>query len=112
MDLVSPGTTPSGATAVGSLGLMLEDSETPVIWRDAYKHDYMHHLLGSFDWGVLDYLIVDMPPGTGNELITLAIDEAELAGDGFEIERTIGVDGDCGDAGGRGFDDGVAVGGS
>jgi len=42
-----------------------------VVWRDAYKHDYIHHMLGSFDWGVLDFLIVDMPPGTGNELITL-----------------------------------------
>jgi Mrp family chromosome partitioning ATPase len=41
------------------------------VWRDAYKHDYIHHMLGSFDWGVLDFLIVDMPPGTGNELITL-----------------------------------------
>lgn len=56
---------------VGSLAFMLEDDTTPVVWRDAYKHDFIHHLIGSFDWGSLDYLIVDMPPGTGNELITL-----------------------------------------
>jgi ATP-binding protein involved in chromosome partitioning len=57
---------------VGSLAFMLQDADTPVVWRDAYKHDFVHHLMGSFDWGPLDFLIVDMPPGTGNELITLA----------------------------------------
>lgn len=56
---------------VGSLAFMLEDDTTPIVWRDAYKHDFIHHLIGSFQWGALDYLIVDMPPGTGNELITL-----------------------------------------
>ncbi len=57
---------------VGSLAFLLESDDTPVVWRDSYKHDFMHHLIGSFDWGSLDYLIVDMPPGTGNELITLS----------------------------------------
>lgn len=56
---------------VGSLAFLLKDDSTPVVWRDAYKHDFIHHLIGSFDWGPLDYLVVDMPPGTGNELITL-----------------------------------------
>jgi ATP-binding protein involved in chromosome partitioning len=60
-----------GSLRVGSLAFFLEEFDTPVVWRDAYKHDYVHHMLGSFDWGVLDFLIVDMPPGTGNELITL-----------------------------------------
>ena len=60
-----------GSLRVGSLAFFLEEADTPVVWRDAYKHDYIHHMLGSFDWGVLDFLIVDMPPGTGNELITL-----------------------------------------
>lgn len=60
-----------GSLRIGSLGFFLEEVDTPVVWRDAYKHDYIHHMLGSFDWGVLDFLIVDMPPGTGNELITL-----------------------------------------
>lgn len=57
---------------VGSLAFMMERDDTPIVWRDAYKHDFMHHLIGSFDWGPLDYLVIDMPPGTGNELITLA----------------------------------------
>ncbi len=60
-----------GSLIIGSLAYFLAATDTPVVWRDAYKHDYIHHLLGSFDWGVLDFLIVDMPPGTGNELITL-----------------------------------------
>ena len=38
-----------GSLAIGSLGLLMEQSETPVVWRDAYKHDYIHHMLGSFD---------------------------------------------------------------
>lgn len=59
------------AVKVGSLAFMLEDDSTPIVWRDAYKHDFIHHLIGSFDWGSLDYMIIDMPPGTGNELITL-----------------------------------------
>lgn len=57
---------------LGSLAFLMEKDDTPIVWRDAYKHDFMHHLIGSFNWGELDYLIVDMPPGTGNELITLS----------------------------------------
>lgn len=57
---------------LGSLAFLMEADDTPIVWRDAYKHDFMHHLMGSFNWGELDYLIVDMPPGTGNELITLS----------------------------------------
>lgn len=59
------------AIKVGSLAFLLESDDTPVVWRDAYKHDFIHHLIGTFDWGPLDFLVVDMPPGTGNELITL-----------------------------------------
>ncbi len=70
----SPSPSPSrrGHVKVGSLALMVDSPETPIVWRDAYKHDYIHHLLGSFHWGVLDFLVIDMPPGTGNELITLS----------------------------------------
>lgn len=57
---------------VGSLGFLMDRDDNPIVWRDAYKHDFMHHLIGSFDWGELDFLLIDMPPGTGNELITLS----------------------------------------
>lgn len=56
---------------IGSLGFLMEDDITPIVWRDAYKHDFMHHLVGSFNWSGPEFLVVDMPPGTGNELITL-----------------------------------------
>lgn len=58
------------AIKLASLAFFLEDEASPVVWRDAYKFDYIQHLFGSFDWGELDYLVLDMPPGTGNELIT------------------------------------------
>ena len=60
-----------GALPIGSLGFFLDGPDVPVVWRDAYKFDYVHHLIGSYDWGTLDFLVIDMPPGTGNELITL-----------------------------------------
>ena len=61
-----------GSLKVGSIAFFLESADTPVIWRDAYKHDYIHHMLGSFDWGTCDILVLDMPPGTGNELMTVS----------------------------------------
>ena len=56
---------------LGSLGFFLPEDDSPVVWRDAYKFDYVHHLVGSYDWGELDFWVLDMPPGTGNELITM-----------------------------------------
>jgi ATP-binding protein involved in chromosome partitioning len=61
----------AGRLAIGSLAFFLAESDSPVVWRDAYKFDYIHHLIGSYDWGELDVLVLDMPPGTGNELITM-----------------------------------------
>lgn len=57
---------------IGSLAFLMARDDTPIVWRDSYKHDFVHHLIGSFNWGPLDFLVVDMPPGTGNELITLS----------------------------------------
>jgi len=43
----------------------------PVIWRDAAKWDFLCELMGSVCWGSLDFLLVDLPPGTGNEAISI-----------------------------------------
>ena len=64
-------TTTGQELPIGSLGFFLDGPDVPVVWRDAYKFDYVHHLIGSYDWGTLDFLVIDMPPGTGNELITI-----------------------------------------
>ncbi|MBK1650262.1 P-loop NTPase [Rhabdochromatium marinum] len=61
----------AAALTLGSLAMLLPEPDSPVVWRDAYKFDFIHHLVGSFDWGPLDYWVLDMPPGTGNELITM-----------------------------------------
>ena len=43
----------------------------PVIWRDSAKWDFLCELMGSVCWGSLDFLLVDLPPGTGNEAISI-----------------------------------------
>ncbi len=55
---------------VASLGFLLDDPDSPVMWRDSYKQEFLQQLYGGVAWGDLDWLIVDMPPGTGGELIS------------------------------------------
>jgi len=57
---------------VVSLDFMLPDDETPVIWRGPLKMSAIRQLLGEVNWGELDYLIVDLPPGTGDEPLSVA----------------------------------------
>lgn len=71
---------------VASLSFLIEDPSMPVIWRDSAKWDFLCELMGSVCWGSLDYLLVDLPPGTGNEAISIV----ELIGkvDGSVIVTT------------------------
>ncbi len=54
-----------------SLGFMLEEG-TPVIWRGPMIAGALKQLLNDVAWGELDYLVLDLPPGTGDASLTLA----------------------------------------
>jgi len=57
---------------VMSIGFMLREDDTPVIWRGPLKMGAIRQFLEEVNWGDLDYLIVDLPPGTGDEPLSVA----------------------------------------
>lgn len=56
---------------VMSIGLLI-DPDQPMVWRGPMVTSALSQLLSDTDWGDLDYLVVDMPPGTGDIALTLA----------------------------------------
>lgn len=68
---IVPPEVPPGIKVV-SVGLLLPKDETPLIWRGSIKTGAIRELLAYTDWGRLDYLLIDMPPGTGDEQLTIA----------------------------------------
>jgi len=68
---INPVIGPYGIKVV-SIDFLLPKDDTPVIWRGAIKHSAIRQFLGDVDWGNLDYLIIDMPPGTGDEALSVA----------------------------------------
>ena len=56
---------------VMSIGFMLPDDDAAVIWRGPRKNGLIKQFLTDVEWGALDYLIVDTPPGTSDEHISL-----------------------------------------
>jgi len=61
-----------------SVGMFL-DADAPAIWRAPIAMKMINEFLGKVNWGQLDYLLIDMPPGTGDVQLTLA-QQASLAG--------------------------------
>jgi ATP-binding protein involved in chromosome partitioning len=56
---------------VMSIGFLVED-ETPMIWRGPMVTSALQQLLGETNWSGLDFLVIDLPPGTGDIQLTLA----------------------------------------
>ena len=57
---------------VMSMAFLLQDKDSPVIWRGPLKMGALKQFIGDVSWGDLDYLIIDLPPGTGDEPLSVA----------------------------------------
>ena len=64
---------PLSAHGVAAMSIgFLVDVEQPMVWRGPMVTSALNQLLSETDWGDLDYLVIDMPPGTGDIQLTLA----------------------------------------
>ena len=57
---------------VMSIGFLLDSGSDAVIWRGPLKHNVIRQFLKDVAWGRLDYLVIDSPPGTGDEPLSVA----------------------------------------
>ena len=70
---------------VMSMGFFQQNEEEAIIWRGPMVHNAINQLLQNTDWGTLDYLVVDLPPGTSDAPLTV-MQNLEL--DGFIVVTT------------------------
>lgn len=56
---------------VVSIEAFMPDRESAVIWRGPLKHSAIRQFISDIDWGRLDYLVIDAPPGTGDEPLSV-----------------------------------------
>ncbi|HEX2881833.1 MAG TPA: Mrp/NBP35 family ATP-binding protein [Polyangiaceae bacterium] len=55
-----------------SMGFLLDDPKTAIVWRGPMLHSALLQFVRDVDWGPLDYLVLDLPPGTGDIALTLS----------------------------------------
>lgn len=55
-----------------SMAFISHNPDSPIVWRGPIKHNVIKQFLGDVQWGDLDFLIVDLPPGTGDEPLSVA----------------------------------------
>ena len=58
--------------AVVSMAFLLDNPDNPVVWRGPLKHTVIRQFVADVQWGELDFLIIDLPPGTGDEPLSVA----------------------------------------
>ena len=68
---IEPAVGPLGVKVM-SLDFLLPSSDTPVVWRGPLKTTAIMQFISDVNWGELDFLVIDMPPGTGDEALTVA----------------------------------------
>ena len=61
----------NGNLKVVSVQALMQDKDQAIIWRGPAKTGMIRQFVGSVDWGELDFLIIDAPPGTGDEPLTV-----------------------------------------
>jgi len=69
-----------GGLKVLSVGFLLQNNDDPVIWRGPMKMGVIRQFLEDVEWGDLDLLVIDVPPGTGDEPISVCQLIPELEG--------------------------------
>ncbi len=76
---IFPVTTPSGLKVM-SMAFLIDSLDRPIIWRGPQKTGAIKQLISDAHWGELDFLVIDNPPGTGDEPLTVlqSIPEADL----------------------------------
>ncbi|MBN2712298.1 MAG: P-loop NTPase [Planctomycetes bacterium] len=65
---------------VVSIGLLIDDADAAVIWRGPMKMTAITQFVKDVEWGELDYLIIDSPPGTGDEPLSVCQVIEDLSG--------------------------------
>lgn len=60
-----------GGLKVLSVGFLLQDRDAPVVWRGPMKMGVIRQFIEDVDWGDLDLLVIDVPPGTGDEPLSI-----------------------------------------
>ena len=67
---IIPAETSSGLKLI-SVNLMLDNPEMPTVWRGPIINNLIRQLYTDVDWGDIDYLLIDLPPGTGDAPLTV-----------------------------------------
>lgn len=68
---MKPATSPDGVKVM-SMAMLMPTDDAPVVWRGPMKMAVIRQFITDVDWGELDWLIIDSPPGTGDEPLTVA----------------------------------------